>query len=151
MNIFVIRPFEPDDSERNQAFMEYADLLRKEEDVVDCPELTVESGIEVFEDVRQRITDAEAIHVFYDARSPVVHLLMGMAFALKKPLVVIADASDEHFSEMLREWQESTKTRLMTKQELVRYYAERKRKRIVAKEVVHEQGTVNTEEEISHE
>ena len=141
MKIFIICSVRGMDEDYRQSLEEYAQLLEQEGHKVYLPHRDTDqsaTGLEICTQNMTGLSEAEVVHVFYSEKSQGTHFDLGMAFALKKPLVVVGNqpyevTSGKSFPRMIDEWQEATKTRLMTKAELVAHNAAKIRNRIQGK------------------
>ena len=72
------------------------------------------AGLEICKQNLRALRASDEIHIFYSPDSQGTHFDMGMAFALKKP-IVLAHVPDfgpgKSFARMLREWKDSQKGR----------------------------------------
>lgn len=131
MNVFLIYANTVD----AKAIAEYAHLVSAEEGHnIYVPMVYEVPDKRIVDELVANIKAADVVHLFYAPESPHVHFMMGLAYALHKPVQIIScQAGAELLSKFADEWQESTRTMLMTKEELVRHNAEKLRKRILSK------------------
>jgi nucleoside 2-deoxyribosyltransferase len=70
------------------------------------------SGYEICQQNMRYIKKADEIHIFYNNQSKGLHFDLGMAFILKKPIIVVQNelySSGKSFSRMLKEWEKNGK------------------------------------------
>lgn len=91
MNVYIICPVRPGISKRATA---YAKKLEDEGHTVFYPPRDVNQGdpvgLSICTSERSAIERADEVHVFYMCRSQGTHFDLGMAFALRKPIKIIA-------------------------------------------------------------
>lgn len=71
------------------------------------------SGYEICQQNMKYIKKADEIHIFYNNQSKGLHFDLGMAFILKKPIVVVKNelySGGKSFPRMLKEWEKNIKT-----------------------------------------
>lgn len=141
MKIFIICSVRGMDDEYKRQLEMYAELLEQEGHAVHLPHRDTNqkgTSTEICDQNRKAIADAECIHVFYSSDSLGTHFDLGVAWALRKPLVVVVNEEYDEgksFARLIDEWQAATKLKIMTKRELVKYHSERLRQRILTKPV----------------
>lgn len=65
-------------------------------------------GYEICKQNMQGIIDADEVHIFYNSKSQGTHFDMGVAFALKKKIIIVENeplTEGKSFQRMLTEWQ----------------------------------------------
>jgi nucleoside 2-deoxyribosyltransferase len=70
------------------------------------------SGYEICKQNMKYIKKADEIHIFYNNQSKGLHFDLGMAFILKKPIVVVKNelySDGKSFPRMLKEWEKYIK------------------------------------------
>jgi len=70
------------------------------------------SGYEICQQNMIYIKKADEIHIFYNNQSKGLHFDLGMAFILKKPIIVVKNelySDGKSFPRMLKEWEKNVK------------------------------------------
>ncbi len=108
-NIFIISSVRGQPKEYQEKLESYVAHLEKRHDV-HLPHRDTNqkaNGIDICFQNSLAIKDADEVHIFYSSASQGTHFDMGMAFALRKPLVVVENeeyGEGKSFPRMLDEW-----------------------------------------------
>ena len=108
--IFIICSVRGASLEYQAALEEYTQLQEENGVKVHLPHRDTNqtaSGFDICTQNMQAIVDADEVHIFYNSKSQGTHFDMGVAFALKKPIVVVeneAYGEGKSYPRMLDEW-----------------------------------------------
>lgn len=112
MKIFIIGSVRNVNKEQKEKMEEYAEELESIGNIVHLPHRDTNQkarGIEICNQNRTAIKEADEVHVFYSSDSEGTHFDLGMAFAMGKIIRVISNekyGEGKSFSRMLVEWSE---------------------------------------------
>lgn len=111
MKVFIICSVRDSNIKYKERLESYASMLKHQGYDVYLPHRDTDQKANSIEICRQNmyaIKESDQVHIFYNSTSQGTHFDMGVAFALKKPVVVVENESCEEgksFPKMLKEWE----------------------------------------------
>lgn len=113
--IFIICSVRGASAEYQKKLEEYVLKLENDGNTIHLPHRNTNQsgrGIEICTQNAEAIRNADEVHIFYNSASQGTHFDMGVAFALKKPLVVVENevyGEGKSYPRMIDEWMNEIK------------------------------------------
>lgn len=111
MNVFIISSVRNATEEYRDKLNNYVLSLEQNGHMVHLPHRDTDqnnTGLNICKENRGAILKADEVHIFYSSSSQGTHFDMGMAFALKKKIIVVENeqyGEGKSYPRMLNEWQ----------------------------------------------